>query len=70
MKNDIKAVTKAFQLNNEVNGSQHNFLSILEYGKDLYYCKGDTMLLEQWPTTWQGYLQLLVIKDQKICDQL
>ena len=57
VKNDIKAVTKAFQLD-EVNSSQQNFLSILEYGKDLY-CKGDTMLLEQWPTTWQGSLRLL-----------
>ena len=54
----IKAVTKAFQLNDEVSGSQQNFLSIFEYGEDLY-CKGDTMLLEQWPTTWQGSLRLL-----------
>ena len=46
----IKAITKAFQLNDAVNGSQQNFLSILAYGKDLYR-KGDSIL--------QGSLRLL-----------
>ena len=58
IKNDvIKAVTKAFILD-DINGLHHNFLSILEYGKELY-CKGDSMLQEQWPTSWQGALHLL-----------
>ena len=51
----IKAVTKAFILNDDVNGSQQNFLNILEYGKELY-CKRNSMLGEQWPTTWQQSL--------------
>ena len=57
-KDIVKAVTKAFILNDDVNGSQQNNLSILEYGKELY-CKGDSMLQEQWPKTWQGFLRLL-----------
>ena len=39
----IKAVIKAMHIN-EVCGSQQNFLSILQYGKELY-CKGDG---EKW----------------------
>ena len=59
VKNDIiKAVTKAFQLNDDVNGSQQNLLNILEYGKELY-CKGDLLLQEQWPKTWQGCVHLI-----------
>ena len=33
VKNDIKAVTKAFQLNDKVNGSQQNFLAYLSMGR-------------------------------------
>ena len=56
----IKAVLNAMSLNEEVNGSQRNFLSILEYGKNLY-CKGahDDSLKEYWPSTWQSSIQLL-----------
>lgn len=54
----IKAVFKAMQINDEVCGSQQNFLSILQYGKELY-CKGDSALQELWPSTWQGALRLM-----------
>ena len=37
----LKPSQKHAFINDEVNGSQRNFLSILENGKDLY-CKGDT----------------------------
>lgn len=59
VKNDvIKAVIKAFQLNDDINGSQQNLLRIVEYGKELY-CKGDSTLKELWPNTWQGCVRLL-----------
>ena len=59
VKNDIlKAVIKAMEINDEVCGSQQNFLSILQYGKELY-CKGGTALQELWPNTWQGAVRLM-----------
>ena len=56
----IKAVLNAMSLNEEVNGSQRNFMSILDYGKNLY-CNGanDSSLKEYWPTSWQSSMQLL-----------
>ena len=56
----IKAVLNAVSLNEEVNGSQHHFMSILDYGKNLY-CNGanDSSLKEYWPSSWQSSIQLL-----------
>ena len=56
----IKAVMNAMSLNEEVNGSQNSFMSILDYGKNLY-CSGanDSSLKEYWPTSWQSSMQLL-----------
>ena len=56
----IKAVLNAMSLNEEVNGSQRNFMSILDYGKKLY-CNGanDPSLKEYWPSSWQSSIQLL-----------
>lgn len=50
----IKAVLNAMSLNEEVNGSQNSFISILDYGKNLH-CSGanDSSLKEYWPTSWQ-----------------
>ena len=53
-----QAVIKAMELNEEVKGSQKSFLNILQFGKELY-CKGDTLLEEQWPKTWHASIQLL-----------
>lgn len=56
----IKAVLNAMSLNEEVNGSQNSFMSVLDYGKNLY-CSGakDSSLKEYWPTSWQSSMQLL-----------
>lgn len=52
------AVLKAFQLLEEMNGSQSNLLDILSFGKDLY-CKGDHDASRLWPTTWASCVQIL-----------
>ena len=56
----IQAVLNAMSLNDEVNGSQQNFMSILEYGKNLS-CKGanNFSLKEYWPSSWQSSVRLL-----------
>lgn len=56
----IKAVLNAMSLNEEVNGSQNSFISILDYGKNLYCSStNDSSLKEYWPTSWQSSMQLL-----------
>ena len=49
----IEAVINAMKLTEEVNGSQQNFMSILSYGKELYYKgKGNELGTENeklWP---------------------
>lgn len=49
----IEAVINAMKLTEEVNGSQQNFMSILTYGKELYYKgKGNELGTENeklWP---------------------
>ena len=60
----IGAITQAMTITEEVSGSQQNFLSILNYGKELY-CKGKENKDEiesQWPNSWQKALRLLETK--------
>ena len=57
----------ALSVNEELNSSQHNFMSILDHGKNLY-CIGanDSSLKEYWPTSWQLSMQLLKHKSQAV----
>ena len=54
----IKAVLNAMSLNEEVNGSQHNFMSILDYGKNVMVLMISS-LKEYWPSSWQSSIHLL-----------
>ena len=51
----VVAVIRAITL---CSGSQKDFLSILEYGRD-FYCKGDINLLSKWPTSMAACIQIL-----------
>ena len=57
-KDIVVSVLKAFELLEEMNGSQKNFLNILRFGRDLY-CKNDQSLLRRWPTTWVSCMNIL-----------
>ena len=49
----VISVIKAFQLMEEMDGSQKNFLDILKFGKDIYCSfKGDSETLKKWPSSW------------------
>lgn len=62
VKNDIvNAVVKALQLAEEVNSSQHHFMQILQYRKELY-CKGNSVLESLWPQSWKSTMKM--IEDQ------
>ena len=52
------AVLKAFQLMEDMKGSQKNLLDIVNYGKELY-CKGNSDLLSRWPTSWSACIGVL-----------
>lgn len=54
----IDAVLKALELAGEVNASQHHFIQILQYGKELY-CKGNPGFENLWPQSWQSAIKLL-----------
>ena len=54
----VVAVIRAITLCDNMSGSQKDFLSILEYGRDLYY-KGDNNLLSKWPTSMAACIQIL-----------
>jgi len=52
--NDVAvAILKAFQLMEEVNGSQKNLLDIIGFGKELH-CKGNVLFLSRWPNSWSA----------------
>lgn len=57
-KDIVVSVLKAFELLEDMNGSQKNFLDVLKFGRDLY-CKDDQSLLRRWPTTWLGCMNIL-----------
>ena len=60
VKSDIVliSVLRAFELLEEMNGSQKNFLNVLKFGRDMY-CKNDQSLLRLWPTTWSACMNVL-----------
>jgi len=54
-------VLKAMKITDDVGGSQANFLSILEFGKEMY-CKHQNLLQPDenvWPTSWQAAIHML-----------
>lgn len=57
-KDIVVSVLKAFELLEEINGSQKNFIDVLKFGRDLY-CKNYQTLLKRWPTTWPGCMNIL-----------
>ena len=56
----MNAVLKAFQLAEEMDASQQNFLQILQYGKE-QYCKGTAGARFEylWPQSWQSAIKML-----------
>ena len=57
--NDIAvAILKAFQLMEDMKGSHENLIDIVNYGKELY-CKGNSDLLNRWPTSWSACISVL-----------
>lgn len=54
----VVAVLRAISLCDSMSGSQKDFLSILEYGRDLY-CKGNAALSSKWPTSMAACMQIL-----------
>ena len=62
IKNDVMiAVVKAFQIAEEMDASQNNFLQILEYGKEQYY-RGfsESMNFDYlWPKSWQSAIAMI-----------
>ena len=56
----MNAVLKAFQLAEEMDASQQNFLKILQYGKE-QYCKGTAGARFEylWPQSWQSAIKML-----------
>jgi len=59
--NDIlEAVLKAMILMDKVNGSQKDFLEILQYGKHFYQKGHERPPVDSWPSTWQAAMKLLL----------
>ena len=56
----MNAVLKAFQVVEEMDASQRNFLQILQYGKE-QYCKGTAGARFEylWPQSWQSAIKML-----------
>lgn len=56
----LEAVLKAMKLNDDVGGSQANFLNILEFGREMYY-KNQAQPSDRnlWPCSWQEALRML-----------
>ena len=56
----MNAVLKVFQLAEEMDASQQNFLQILQYGKE-QYCKGTAGARFEylWPQSWQSAIKML-----------
>ena len=49
----VVSVIKAFQLMEDMDGSQKNFLDILKFAKDIYCSfKGDTDTIKKWQDSW------------------
>ena len=56
----LEAVLKAMKITDDVGGSQANFLSILEFGKEMYYKNHEMQPDENvWPRSWQAALRML-----------
>ena len=56
----LMAILEAMTLTDKINGSQDDFMRILEYGKGLY-CQGagNSSLAAFWPQSWQSAIRLL-----------
>jgi len=54
----VNAVVQALQLTEEVNASQHHFMQILQYRKNLY-CKSNSRYENLWPHSWQSAIKML-----------
>jgi len=57
----LEAVLKAMKINDDVGGSQTNFLSILEFGKEMYYKNQNLLQPDEnvWPRSWQAAIRML-----------
>ena len=63
-KDILVAVLKAFELLEESNASQKSIMNILNFGRDLY-CRGDTEMINKWPSSWSACLALLRMNGYK-----
>jgi len=54
----VVSILRAFEILEEINGSQNSFLNVLKFGRDLY-CKNNQSLLRRWPTTWSACMNIL-----------
>lgn len=52
------SVLRALDISDKVCGSQKDFISILQYGRDLYL-KGDSVIGARWPSSLVACMQLL-----------